>query len=45
MANILVTGSNGQIGTELQYLAKHFPDFTFTFVDVPGREPEIPVAE
>ena len=34
MANILVTGSNGQIGTELQYLAKHFPDFTFTFVDV-----------
>jgi len=34
MANILVTGSNGQVGTELRHLAKSFPDFTFTFVDV-----------
>lgn len=33
MINILVTGSNGQVGTELQYLAKQFPDFKFTFTD------------
>ena len=32
--NILVTGSNGQVGTELQYLAKQFSDFEFTFVDL-----------
>ncbi len=34
MANILVTGSNGQVGTELQHLAKKYEDFNFTFVDV-----------
>jgi len=34
MANILVTGSNGQVGTELQHLAKKYSDFTFTFVDL-----------
>ncbi|MFK8009613.1 MAG: dTDP-4-dehydrorhamnose reductase [Saprospiraceae bacterium] len=34
MTNILVTGSNGQVGTELQYLAKQFSDFKFTFVDL-----------
>ena len=32
--NILITGSNGQVGTELQYLAKQFSDFEFTFVDL-----------
>ena len=34
MTNILVTGSNGQVGTELQHLAKKFPTFNFTFIDL-----------
>jgi dTDP-4-dehydrorhamnose reductase len=32
--NILVTGSNGQLGSELQFLAVQFPQFKFIFVDV-----------
>lgn len=31
--NILVTGSNGQVGNELQSLAKTYPNFSFVFVD------------
>ena len=31
---ILVTGSKGQVGTELQTLASQFPDFDFIFVDI-----------
>jgi dTDP-4-dehydrorhamnose reductase len=31
---ILVTGSKGQVGMELQALANQFPDFDFNFVDV-----------
>ena len=34
MANILVTGSNGQVGRELQFLATQFPQHQFTFTDV-----------
>jgi len=30
---ILVTGTNGQVGSELQFLAKQYPDFSFIFVD------------
>jgi len=32
--DILITGANGQVGSELQFLAKQFPDFTFHFTDV-----------
>jgi len=32
--DILVTGANGQVGSELQFLAKQFPDFKFHFTDV-----------
>jgi dTDP-4-dehydrorhamnose reductase len=31
--NILVTGSNGQVGSELQALANSYPNFSFVFVD------------
>ncbi len=31
---VLVTGSNGQVGMELQFFANQFPDFEFVFVDV-----------
>ena len=34
MASILVTGANGQVGQELQFLASQYPDFQFTFTDV-----------
>ncbi|MEL6845107.1 MAG: dTDP-4-dehydrorhamnose reductase, partial [Bacteroidota bacterium] len=34
MKNILVTGSKGQVGQELQTLAPDYPDFKFLFVDV-----------
>ena len=34
MSNILVTGSNGQVGKELQSLATTYPSFKFTFVDI-----------
>jgi dTDP-4-dehydrorhamnose reductase len=30
---ILVTGANGQVGQELQFLASQFPDFEFIFTD------------
>ena len=33
MRNILVTGSNGQLGSELQALASQYSHFTFTFSD------------
>lgn len=31
--NILVTGSNGQVGSELQFLATQYPNLSFVFVD------------
>ncbi len=31
--HILVTGSNGQVGSELQSLANNYPNFSFVFVD------------
>lgn len=31
--NILVTGASGQVGSELQFLAKDYPMFSFIFVD------------
>lgn len=31
--NILVTGANGQVGSELQTLATQYPNFSFVFVD------------
>jgi dTDP-4-dehydrorhamnose reductase len=33
MRNILVTGSNGQLGSELQAIAAQYSDFAFTFSD------------
>ena len=33
MAYILVTGGNGQVGQELQFLAENYPDFKFLFTD------------
>ena len=34
MKNILVTGSDGQVGSELKALAANYPEFTFLFTDV-----------
>ncbi len=34
MKKILVTGSKGQLGTEIRQLAVHYPDFSFVFTDV-----------
>lgn len=34
MINILVTGSNGQLGNEIQQLAGQFPDCSFVFTDL-----------
>lgn len=34
MTNILVTGSEGQVGNELKVLSEKFPSFIFTFIDV-----------
>jgi len=34
MINILVTGSNGQLGNELRKLASVTPDFNFVFTDI-----------
>ncbi len=31
--HILITGSNGQVGNELQAIANEFPDFTFVLTD------------
>ena len=33
--NILVTGSNGQLGSEIKDLATRYKDFTFFFMDLP----------
>ena len=33
MNNILVTGSNGQLGSELKEIAPNFPDYNFLFTD------------
>ncbi|MEM6320699.1 MAG: dTDP-4-dehydrorhamnose reductase [Bacteroidota bacterium] len=33
MKKILVTGANGQVGSELQFIAKQFPNFEFLFTD------------
>lgn len=35
---ILVTGANGQVGSELQALAKDYSGFAFTFVDLPDLD-------
>lgn len=34
MNNILITGSNGQLGSEIQSLSTHFKDFRFHFCDI-----------
>jgi dTDP-4-dehydrorhamnose reductase len=34
MYNILITGSNGQLGNELKRIAHRYPDFHFTWTDV-----------
>lgn len=31
---ILVTGSNGQLGSEIRKLSGHYPNYRFTFIDV-----------
>lgn len=33
MSDILVTGSNGQLGSEIQKLSLSYPNYTFTFTD------------
>lgn len=33
MHNILVTGSNGQLGSEIRSLSSQYPQYTFTFTD------------
>lgn len=35
MKNIIVTGSGGQLGSELQEIAPNFPDLNFVFTDYP----------
>ena len=34
MTNILVTGSNGQLGSEIREIADQYPDFKFFFTDI-----------
>jgi dTDP-4-dehydrorhamnose reductase len=34
MNNILVTGGNGQLGSELKEIASNYPDYNFSFTDV-----------
>jgi dTDP-4-dehydrorhamnose reductase len=34
MVNILVTGSNGQLGSEIRAIARDFPFFSFIFTDI-----------
>ncbi len=34
MTKILVTGSNGQLGSEIKDLTSAYPDFQFTFIDI-----------
>jgi len=31
---IMVTGANGQLGSELQWFSKYFPQYDFNFTDV-----------
>ena len=38
MTKILVTGANGQVGSELQDLAKKYTQFDFHFVDLPDLD-------
>ena len=33
--NILVTGSNGQLGSEIKDISIHYPNFKFFFMDLP----------
>ena len=35
MMNILVTGSNGQLGSEIKDLVTNYKDFNFFFRDLP----------
>jgi dTDP-4-dehydrorhamnose reductase len=35
MKNILVTGSNGQLGNELRNISSHYPGFNMIFTDLP----------
>lgn len=32
--NILVTGSNGQLGSEIRFLSSQFKEFNFSFTDI-----------
>lgn len=34
MIHILVTGANGQVGSEIRALAKNYPDWQFTYIDI-----------
>lgn len=34
MLNILITGSNGQLGSEIRALAREFPAYSITFTDI-----------
>lgn len=36
--NILVTGSNGQLGSEIKDLAANYPSFSFFFMDLPALD-------
>ncbi|MBM3163564.1 MAG: dTDP-4-dehydrorhamnose reductase [Chlorobi bacterium] len=36
--NILVTGSNGQLGSEIQACARHLPEWNFSFFDLPDLD-------
>lgn len=38
MKNILVTGGNGQLGRSLQKIAGEYPDYDFTFTDMPDTD-------
>lgn len=45
MKKVLVTGANGQLGSEIKVLADNYPDFEFVFTDIAdfplGNEQEI----
>ena len=47
--NILVTGSKGQLGSEIMYLSKKFPDLNFLFTDIDeldlSKSKKVPVPE
>src|SRR5674476_253568 len=44
MINILVTGSNGQLGNELRKLQSDSPDYNFVFTDIAELDITNPVA-